>query len=182
MVREDEPTRRTLPDELRMSFEPLRNDGAPPGSEVIKQALDYAWNWYSSHATQRAQALNFFFVAVSFLIAGYSALLDKQRLAAAAVALLGAWLTLWFNILDYRNRKHIEAGRAALRIMEAKLAMRAAVPELAIVTRMHPEGPQPRWGHDLIINVAHWTTILAFLAAAAFAAYTPHSSQILFFE
>jgi hypothetical protein len=93
--------------------------------EIAKQARDHAWNWFALHAAQRMQTFNFFLVATALLVAAYATLLEKHRDAACVVAVLGAWLSLWFNRVDYRNRQLVKAGERALSISEAQLAARA---------------------------------------------------------
>ncbi len=86
----------------------------PDPNEIAKQAREHAWNWFALHATQRMQAFNFFVVATAFLIAAYASILEKHPAAAAVLALVGAWLTFWFNRLDARSYQLVEAAEDAL--------------------------------------------------------------------
>jgi hypothetical protein len=90
--------------------------------EIAKQAREHAWNWFALHATQRMQALNFFFVATAFLLAAYGSLLEKHPSAAAIIGAVGAWLTFCFNRLDVRNRQLVEDGEKALKVSQEHLA------------------------------------------------------------
>jgi hypothetical protein len=56
------------------------------------------------------QTFNFFLVVVGFLVAAYASLLEKRRAGAVAVSLLGAWLSFWFNRIDYRTRQLVKAS------------------------------------------------------------------------
>src|SRR5262249_17376842 len=99
--------------------------------EIAKQAPEHAWNWVALHATQRMQAFNFFVVATAFLIAAYASILEKHPGAAAVLAAVGAWLTLWFNRLDARSYQLVEAGEDALKV--SHLAGLADNPHLKIL-------------------------------------------------
>jgi hypothetical protein len=144
---------------------------APPDlNDVAKQAREHAWNWFALHATQRMQTFNFFLVATAFLAAGYASLLEKHRGAAFGVALLGAWLTFWFNRLDIRTRQLIKAGERALAALEAQLAATTNMDDLKIVEAVE----QPEAGtfsYRRVIKVIQWTLIAIFLLGAGYAVF-----------
>jgi hypothetical protein len=100
---------------------------------AFKDALEHARVWFTMHAAQRMQTFNFFLVATAFLVAGYAQVIDKRPIAAAAIALLGAWITCWFMFLERRTRQLVEAGRVAMRPLERRLAEGLGVPQLEIV-------------------------------------------------
>jgi hypothetical protein len=64
------------------------------------------------------------------LIAAYASILEKHPGAAAVLAAVGAWLTLWFNRLDARSCQLVEAGEDALKVSQARLAGLADNPHL----------------------------------------------------
>jgi hypothetical protein len=101
--------------------------------EVAKQARDYAWNWFALHANQRMRTFNFFLIATAFITAAYGALIARFPEAAMIVGLLGAWLALWFNKLDHRNRQIVRAAEDALRVCEDRLSKLANIPEIKMV-------------------------------------------------
>jgi hypothetical protein len=43
-----------------------------------KAELDYAWDWFKYHASQRLTAFNFFLIMVGFLLVGYAHAIDKH--------------------------------------------------------------------------------------------------------
>jgi hypothetical protein len=47
------------------------------------------------------QTFNFFLVATAFLIAAYASLIEKHRLAAFALAGVGAWLSVAFQVVRF---------------------------------------------------------------------------------
>jgi hypothetical protein len=139
-------------------------------TEVMKQAREYAWNWFALHAAQRMQTFNFFLVATAFLIAGYASLLEKYHWAAFAVALLGSWLALWFYRLDSRSRQLVKAGERALAILEKQLSAAAGIGELKIVESV--ERPEPGTSsYRRMIKVIEWTIFLVFVLGAAYAVW-----------
>jgi hypothetical protein len=113
----------------------------PDADEIAKQAREHAWNWFALHAAQRMQAFNFFVVATAFLIAAYASILEKHPGAAAFLAAVGAWLTLWFNRLDARSRQLVEAGEDALRVSQARLASIADNPHLKVLDAVDERRP-----------------------------------------
>jgi len=149
--------------------------------EIAEQVRDHAWDWFALHAAQRMQTFNFFLVATAFLMAAYGSLLEKHPLAAAAVAVVGAWLAFWFTRLDARMRQLVKAGENVLRIAQARLAERSAVAELEIVKAVE----EPTSGastYRMVIGLVEWTIVVVFLFAAAYAVYTKHVGGPMFFE
>jgi hypothetical protein len=134
--------------------------------EIAKQAREHAWNWFALHATQRMQALNFFFVATAFLLAAYGSLLEKHPSAAAIIGAVGAWLTFCFNRLDVRNRQLVEAGEKALKVSQEHLADLSQNQHLKILAGVERVG----WtSYARIVNMMQWPIIGVFLLAGAYA-------------
>ena len=144
---------------------------SPPNpNDITKQAREYAWNWFALHAAQRMQTFNFFLVATAFLAAGYASLLYKHRVAAFGVALLGAWLAVWFNRLDSRSRQLVKAGERALVALEAQLSAAAGIADLKIVQTV--ERPEPGTSsYRRVIKVIQWTLFAVFLLGAVYAVW-----------
>jgi hypothetical protein len=136
--------------------------------DIAKQAREHAWNWFALHATQRMQAFNFFVVATAFLIAAYASILEKHPDAAAILALVGVWLTFWFNRLDARSRQLVEAGEDALRVSQARLASLADNQSLMILDAVDEPVPGASSYH-CVINMIQWAILALFLFGAAYA-------------
>jgi hypothetical protein len=135
--------------------------------EANKIARDYAWNWFELHASQRMQTYNFFLVATAFLIAGFSALLDKHPIAAVGIALTGSWLSVWFNRLDARTRQLVKAAERALKVSDAMLPD----PQFRIVEAVERiETGASSYRH--VIKITHWTIFWVFVVAAMYAVWT----------
>ncbi|MEA2876533.1 MAG: hypothetical protein QOF14_1729 [Hyphomicrobiales bacterium] len=149
----------------------MRNDAA--GSETdlnagAKEALDHAWNWFELHSSQRMQTFRFFLIATAFLAAGYGSLLEKHHHVAMGIALVGAWLSVWFSLLDQRTSDMIKASENVLQQLQAQLADRYKIDDLKIVEKVE----QGRYGgasHRVVIAVIQWTLFTMFLLAAAYA-------------
>jgi len=90
--------------------------------EIVKHARDHAWDWFDLHAGQRMQSFNYFIVATAFLTAGSASLLEKHPEIAVGVALMGAWIAIWFNRLDRRTKQLSRAGENALEVTQARYA------------------------------------------------------------
>jgi hypothetical protein len=145
-------------------------EGAPgPRDNLPTEAVNHAWQWFALHAGQRMQCVNYFLVAAAFLVAGFStAISAKNSLLAAAIALVGAWLSWLFNRLEIRTRELVKAGEAPLRRIEERLASAAQLPDLRIVESI--ETPATRWTfYSFVINAIHRTALVSFLAGAVYA-------------
>src|ERR1022692_186234 len=91
----------------------------PKQRRVQKIAFDYAWGYFSLHAGQRMQSVNFFLLAVSFLAAAYvSAMVNRQPGLAAGISLVGASSSFFFYRIERRVRGLLHAAERALRPME----------------------------------------------------------------
>jgi Flp pilus assembly protein TadB len=81
--------------------------------EIAQDALHHSWDWFALHAAQRMQCVNFFLVAVAFLIAAFvTALTGKHYAVAVAVGLLGGWISWWFHRLELWTKELVKAGVA----------------------------------------------------------------------
>ncbi|MBI4635825.1 MAG: hypothetical protein HY727_05695 [Candidatus Rokubacteria bacterium] len=135
-----------------------------------RDALGHAWDWFAMHAGQRMQSFNFFLVATAFLVAGYATVLKDHRGVAAAIALLGAWLSVWFNRLEKRTKQLVKAGEAALEPSQQRLANLAGNPHLSILAVVNAKAPGSS-SYAVVINVVQWTTFCGFSAGAAYASW-----------
>src|SRR5262245_50594187 len=138
-------------------------------TDATTQALQHAWDWFALHAGQRMHTFNFFLVATAFLVAGYGEVLDKRPHVAVVIALLGAWLSLWFNRLDQRTKQLIKAGEAALRVHQDRLADGGTNPALRILAVVEAKAPGAS-SYSVVIRVIQWSMFVAFLLGAGYAA------------
>jgi hypothetical protein len=148
---------------------------ADPGDrreeELTRDAMNHAWNWFALHAGQRMQMVNFFLLAVAFLVTGYVAALTKDLHAGAVgIGLLGAWIALSFHRLELRTKELVKAGEAAMKDFERRLAEKSGVQELEIVKRVEKTGKN--WtSYGKVLPTLHWTIFAAFLAGSVYALY-----------
>jgi hypothetical protein len=136
--------------------------------EIAKQAREHAWNWFALHATQRMQAFNFFVVATAFLIAAYASIIERHPVAAAVLALVGAWLTVWFNRLDARSCQLVEAGEDALKVSQSRLASLADNQSLMILEAVDEPVPGAS-SYRRVITVIQSTIFALFVLGAIYA-------------
>jgi multisubunit Na+/H+ antiporter MnhB subunit len=130
-------------------------------------ALDHSWAWFALHARQRMQCVNFFFVAVAFLAAGYvTALTRGHPGVAVGIGVLGAWLAGWFYELDGRTRELVDAGEEAMAPLQQRLAQEVAVEALELVKRVK-DAKGVSYGK--VLRVLHGTAGAAFLLGAVYA-------------
>src|SRR5258708_39837328 len=95
----------------------MNNESKSLAEETQKYAfdrgLDHAWQWFTLHATQRMQAVNFFLVATAFLSTAYVAALRFPSVAVG-VSALGALFSLVFYRFEIRIQELVKAGAKAL--------------------------------------------------------------------
>lgn len=149
----------------------MSGDAEDRKRETAQEALEHSWNWFALHAGQRMQCVNFFLVAVAFLIAAFvTALTGKHYALAVTVGLLGAWISWWFHRLELRTKELVKAGETAMRHSQQRLAAESRIEELEILKRV--ETPGKRWtSYGDVLRMLHWTTIVAFIVASAYALY-----------
>lgn len=139
------------------------------GSAVVDKAgLDHSWQWFSLHAAQRLQGVNFFLVAVTFLSAAYvSAMQNHDKRIAMAVGVFGVLISLCFSRLESRVRELIHAGEEAMRPFQLKLAQDSGVPELRILERVeHSSACLTKYSH--VIRFLHWIAGISFFLASVY--------------
>jgi hypothetical protein len=84
-----------------------------------KAQLNYAWQWFSYHATQRTNMLNYFLVGIGILANAYvAAVTAKFTLVATSIAILGAVVSFSFFMLEVRNRSLVGYAQDVLRRLE----------------------------------------------------------------
>lgn len=139
--------------------------------EYIKKAFDYAWGYFSVHATQRLQCVNFFFVASAFLVAAYGGAINYEKYpVAAAFAILGAIVTFIFHKIDFRIRKLVHLSEFALRKMEDSMASSLNIPELKILEQA--DNPAPgTWKYSRAFRYLYASIGFGFVLAAVFATW-----------
>jgi hypothetical protein len=82
-------------------------------------AQTYAWNWFSLHAGQRLQLVNFWLVAIAFLAAAFVQARASHLVAIAfGVSVTGVVSSLAFMRLDARTRQLVQVAENALRVIE----------------------------------------------------------------
>lgn len=134
--------------------------------EQVKLGIDHSWAWFSLHATQRLQMLNFWLVSVSFLTAAFTAAVvnDKPH-AAFFVGVAGAALSFCFHRLERRTRRLIIIAERALSRFEIRLAETTGVSELALVSAAETE-KEPFSSYAVVIRTMQGFAVLAFSLAS----------------
>lgn len=142
-------------------------DKASPPSD--KAALEHTWQWFALHAGQRMQGINFFLVAVAFLIAAFvTAVHNHDRSITIVIGIFGAFMAGCFSLLELRIRELIKAGEAAMKPLQARLAGTCAISELEILQRI--ENPQIYLSkYSIVIRLLQGGAGFIFILAAIYA-------------
>ena len=87
--------------------------------ELSKLRFDYAWKFFSFHATQRTQMFNFMLLLVGILAASLTGSIDKGLVEPAiAVCAVGIIVAFIFLKLDRRNRDLVRTAETVLTFLE----------------------------------------------------------------
>ena len=144
--------------------------------ETEKQAREHAWNWFALHAAQRMQSFNFFLISTAFLVAGYGSLLEKRPEAAAAVAILGAWIAFWFHRMDIRTKQLLDAAEDALKPLQKRLAEQVKVDMEMFYKVIKPTDGASKYRKAIL--AIELSVLGGFLIAAVYAASLAISIRI----
>ncbi len=88
-------------------------------SDSEAKARSYAWDWFTLHASQRLQLVNFWLVAVAFLASAFvQARANHLYIVAFGVSVIGAISSLAFMRLDVRTGQLIQVAETALEYFE----------------------------------------------------------------
>ena len=132
-----------------------------------KEIHEYAWNWFEYHAGQRLTAFRYYLVFLGiFAVALNNGLESDNYSFVSAVAALGAFVSVAFLVLEFRNEKLVDVGREALRTIEES----QEYPRDSSLKLVHVD----RSGNPLISHKI-WLRLIYLAATAAFAlaAYFP---------
>jgi len=101
------------------------------------EGLEHARNWFSLHAGHRLQCVNFFILATAALVAGFGTVLAAGRFGTAfVIGLVGATVTIVFNLMERRTKELVKAGEAAMKEFEARLSQTTGISAIALVDRV----------------------------------------------
>ena len=102
-------------------------------SNVNKDALDHAWNWFEYHANQRMMMIRFYLVVAGAIAtgAGYL-LLQKQYFLSGSLSIYGALISYCFLRLDTRVKGLVKLGEDALKGEQKKFADSLSLPAFEI--------------------------------------------------
>ena len=120
----------------------IAENQTPNPEQSEKIAFDDAWNWFSLHARQRMQSVNFFLLAASFLVGAYVTAMGANHPGlAAGISLVGAISSFVFFRIERRVRELLHAAEGALEPIEARIA--AETGNLALRILEHVEKTAP---------------------------------------
>jgi len=134
---------------------------------ALDKGLDHAWQWFTLHATQRMQAVNFFLVATAFLSTAYVAAL-RFPAVATGVSALGILFSLVFYRFEIRIQELVKAGEKALYPAQQKLADLTGMPEFKICETVETAG-RPFTKYSTVIRALYGSTAIGFLLAFTYA-------------
>jgi hypothetical protein len=134
---------------------------------LVETGLRHAWDWFTLHATQRLQAVNFFLLAMAFLSTAYVSALRFPQVAAG-VSLLGALFAVLFFRFEMRIQELIKAAENALQPAQQELAEVTHIPALRICQAVEV-GKRPFTKYSVVIRSLYLSTAVAFLLGFVYA-------------
>jgi hypothetical protein len=130
--------------------------------ELVKIAVDHAWNWFALHATQRLQSVNFFLVAMAFMTAAYvTAIKEELFLIAAGIAVLAMSTSYFLFRMERRIQYLIHAAEEALNPIQDAVATKLTLPQMNIVARVAETNPGG-WKYSRVFKFMYSTTAAGF--------------------
>jgi hypothetical protein len=88
-------------------------------SELDKQRLTYAWQWFAYHAEQRMKLFHYTLIGFTLISAAIAqAVTSKEHGFGALFCAFGIVLSFIFSRLDRRNRDLVRRGEKMLRALE----------------------------------------------------------------
>ncbi len=148
------------------------NDESKPLAEqtqtyVLDKGLDHAWQWFTLHANQRMQAVNFFLVATAFLSTAYVAAL-RFPVVAMGVSALGTLFSFVFYRFEIRIQELVKAGEKALYPAQQKLADLTGMQEFKICETVET-ARVPFTKYSTIIRTLYGSAAAGFLMGLTYA-------------
>ena len=132
-------------------------------SDAEKTALEHAWAWFSLHATQRLQSVNFFLIAVAFLSAAFvTAVKEQMYVLAGGIAILGACVSYFFYRMERRIRSLLHAAEDAMAPLQERLATALNMQALRMVSRVD-YGQPGEWKYSKVFRYLYIITAAAFV-------------------
>jgi hypothetical protein len=155
----------------------------PNENQSERIAFDYAWNYFSLHAGQRMQSVNFFLIAAAFLVGAYvSATVVAHPGLAAGISIVGAFSSFVFYRIERRVRGLLHAAENALRPVEERLAAETGNKALRILKSVDQASPDA-WKYSKVFRMLYLVVGLGFLAATLYSvgaqvALTPNTTDL----
>ncbi len=141
--------------------------GEQPQTYILDKGLDHAWQWFTLHATQRMQAVNFFLVATAFLSTAYVAAL-RFPAVAVGVSALGTLFSLVFYRFEIRIQELVKAGEKALYPAQQRLADLTGMQEFKICETVET-ARRPFTKYSTVIRTLYGSTAAGFLMGLTYA-------------
>lgn len=141
-------------------------------NKLNRTAFDYAWGYFTVHATQRMQAINFYLIAVTFIVTAHViALTEEYYLVSAIISLVGAMVTFIFSRIECRVRELIHAAEKALIPIEIELSKSTANDALLILKRV--ERPNDDfWSYHRVFKTLYRIFGIGFILGFLYALYS----------
>lgn len=132
-------------------------------------ARTHAWNWFALHAGQRLQLVNFWLVAIAFLVSAYvQARSSHMPGIAFGVSVTGMLASLAFRKLDVRTRQLVLVAEDALRFFETA-AVRDGLNDVTELVKASHEMRRSRFdSYRVIIQGLQLLVATLFGVAAVF--------------
>lgn len=134
---------------------------------ILDKGLDHAWQWFTLHANQRMQAVNFFLVATAFLSTAYVAAL-RFPAVAVGVSALGILFSLTFYGFEIRIQELLKAGERALYRAQQRLADLTQMEEFKICEAVET-AKIPLTKYSKVIRTLYGNTAVGFVLGLVYA-------------
>lgn len=134
----------------------------PTDAEARSLSLEHSWNWFTLHANQRLQTVNFFLVAAAFLTAAYvTAIKEQMHEISAVIALVGVLISYYFYRMECRVKAIIKAAEKAMEPIQDELATILSNDAVRIIALVE-NGGEEQWKYSKVFRFLFTTAGIAF--------------------
>jgi hypothetical protein len=143
--------------------------------DIEKAALEHAWAWFSLHATQRLQSVNFFLITIAFLSAAFvTAAKEQMYLVAGGVAILATSISYFFYRLERRIQSLVKAAEAAIEPLQESPARELGLESLQMVSLVE-HGGAGEWKYSKVFRYLYLETGTAFVLGLLYVCWAAFS-------
>jgi hypothetical protein len=154
----------------------MRGGSTMSSDDSLKLALEHSRGMFIYHAGQRIASLNYYFVAIAVVLAGFghvatsSMSIEDRSLFGLFLSIAGVVLTFCFKFLDKRNEQLVHCDEELVKWAEQKLADLTGFERGKITSASDAFTPKVRYSQ--IVPFIFWTYITLSVAGGIYSIWS----------